>query len=608
MTTKQTQNNQDSAPTDERAKQHAYVEELKKKGPASFSLVAAETFVEGMRDSGYKSTGTAIDELVDNSIQAGAQRVDVIFEAINPKGNQADVGDLAVIDDGHGMEPDMIRAAVLWGGTHRPNDRRGFGRYGFGLPSAAVSITRRYDVYSKITDGEWHKVTIDLKEIVTGVHTNKDGIVVAPEPVKADLPEFVVKYLGKRKLNCGTVIVLEKPDRLTRGYRKPNTFHKTMLEHLGLIYRQSLRNCAIHVNGEKAQAVDPLFLDPSGRYYDVGSGVLAQGLEPFSFEVKTADAKKTGMVHLRFSLMPLDFQAGGEDGKQGKPRLGIMKENQAYFIVTRNGRQIDLVRHAEFKKDAYNKVLQNYDRNWAVELDFDPVLDEDFGITVNKQQVTISERMWDILQEQGVGAMVKGLWEQLNKFRTDAKAKEEQQKQGSRLSETVMAESERLFRKPSTPSPEKQDKADEKLKQQAEKIADETGERKEDVARRYKQQTDKERFKLFTEANEGAPFYRAEQFGSQIRVYLNTRHKFYSDIYAGPSSNPKVKAAIEILLFVLGGCELDATGELELFYQAERNEWSKRLNIALTKLDQKGPVEDEEAAAHADSEVVEAAA
>ena len=253
-----------------------------------------------------------------------------------------------------------------------------------------------------------------------------------------------------------------------------------------------------------------------------------------------------------------------------------MTDNQAYFIVTRNGRQIDLVRRAEFKKEAYNKMLQTCDRNWAVELDFDPVLDEDFGITVNKQQVTISERMWDILQEQGVGAMVKGLWDQINKWLADAKAKKQQAEEASRLSETVMAESEKLFRKPATPSPEKQDRADEKLKQQAEKIAEETGEPKENVERRYKQQTDRDRFKLLTEANEGAPFYRPEQFGSQIRVYLNTRHRFYSDIYAGPSSNPKVRAAIEILMFVLGGCELDATGELELFYQAERNEWSKQ--------------------------------
>ena len=56
--------------------------------------------------------------------------------------------------------------------------------------------------------------------------------------------------------------------------------------------------------------------------------------------------------------MPLQFQAGGNDGKLGPPRLGIMTDNQAVFIVTRNGRQIDLVRRAEFKKEAYNKMLQ----------------------------------------------------------------------------------------------------------------------------------------------------------------------------------------------------------------------------------------------------------
>jgi hypothetical protein len=612
MTTKEVQNqNTQASPgsLDERSRQHAYVEELKKKGPAAFSLVAAEAFVEGMRDSGYKSTGTAVDELVDNAIQAQAERVDIIFDVTNSKGKQEEIGDLAVIDNGHGMEPDMIRAAILWGGTHRANDRSGFGRYGFGLPSAAVSITPRYHVYSKTADGEIHGITIDLKEVASGVHTTKDGTVIAPEAGKAKLPEFVTKYLGKRELRSGTVIVLEKPDRLTSGYRKPTGFHKTMLQHLGLIYRQSLRNCALYVNGEKVQAVDPLFLDPSARYYDVGNGVLAQSMDPLSFTVKTADGKKTGKVNFRFSLMPPDFQGGGPDGKSGKPRLSIMKENQAYFIVTRNGRQVDLVRQAEFKKEGYNKVLQNYDRNWAVELDFDPVLDEDFGITVNKQQINIHERMWNILEAQGVGAMVKALWEKFTKMRQDTIAKEEaQKKEGPRLSEVVMAESEKLFRRPAPLSAEKQDKADEKLKQKAEKTAEETGEKKEAVERRYKEQSQKERFKILTEANEGAPFYRAELFGSQIRVYLNIRHKFYSDVYAGPDSSPRVKAAIEILLFVLAGCELDATGDLELFYQSERNEWSKRLNIALAKLDQRGPIEDEQSANHADEELKSAAA
>ncbi|HEY3130688.1 MAG TPA: ATP-binding protein, partial [Acidobacteriota bacterium] len=246
-------------------RQHKYVEELKRKGEASFSLVATETFVEGMRDSGYKSTGTAIDEFVDNAIQAQAQRVDIVYTVENPDANKHEIGDIAVVDDGHGMEPDMIRAALLWGGTHRANDRRGFGRYGFGLPSAAVSVAKYYEVYSRTDGSGWHRVVIDLPEIGAGKYTNDKGIVVAPPAQKADLPDFVKKQLGKRELEHGTVILLSRPDRLSTGFRKPNGFHKNIMQHLGLVYRHFLRSCAIYVNGEKVQPVDPLFQDPAAR-------------------------------------------------------------------------------------------------------------------------------------------------------------------------------------------------------------------------------------------------------------------------------------------------------------------------------------------------------
>ena len=108
-----------------------------------FGLTHGEAFVRGIRDLGYKSTATAIDELIDNSEQAGAQQVHVFFDDFG-----RDPTWLAVADDGHGMVPEMIRLAVIWGGTHRENDRKGFGRYGWGLPSASVSIGRRFTVYS----------------------------------------------------------------------------------------------------------------------------------------------------------------------------------------------------------------------------------------------------------------------------------------------------------------------------------------------------------------------------------------------------------------------------------------------------------------------------
>src|SRR5262249_21668063 len=146
----------------------------------------------------------------------------VAYEVLKTEGGQHELGTIAVIDNGHGMEPEMIRAAVLWGGTHRQNDRSGLGRFGFGLPSAAVSITRRFEVYSKVKGGEWHCVRVDLDDICTGKHTNEDGLVIAPGTAKAKLPDWVSKALGKRSLDQGTVVLLINPDRLSTGFRKPN--------------------------------------------------------------------------------------------------------------------------------------------------------------------------------------------------------------------------------------------------------------------------------------------------------------------------------------------------------------------------------------------------
>ena len=99
-----------------------------------------DAFVRGIRDLGYKSNPNALAELVDNSVQAGSDRVEVFFGYDGGKSDKKP-NQIAVLDNGHGMEPDMIRAAVTWGGTHREGDRTGFGRYGYGLPSACVKGT-----------------------------------------------------------------------------------------------------------------------------------------------------------------------------------------------------------------------------------------------------------------------------------------------------------------------------------------------------------------------------------------------------------------------------------------------------------------------------------
>jgi hypothetical protein len=72
-----------------------------------FSLIVAGAFVRGMREIGYKHTGTAMDELIDNALQADATDVSVVFGF---EGNDdKKPASIAVIDNGHGMNEDMVR-------------------------------------------------------------------------------------------------------------------------------------------------------------------------------------------------------------------------------------------------------------------------------------------------------------------------------------------------------------------------------------------------------------------------------------------------------------------------------------------------------------------
>ena len=72
---------------------------------------------ESHRDSGYKNAAYALGELVDNSIQAGAENVEVImFEKWGRVGTRQmwNVNEVGILDDGSGMDPMLQRASILF--------------------------------------------------------------------------------------------------------------------------------------------------------------------------------------------------------------------------------------------------------------------------------------------------------------------------------------------------------------------------------------------------------------------------------------------------------------------------------------------------------------
>jgi sensor histidine kinase regulating citrate/malate metabolism len=134
-----------------------------------FSIVAVDKFIQATRDSGYKGTSSAVAELIDNSLQAGATEIKV---TLTNDGDDNHPITLKVIDNGSGMDMRTLRTALRFGGSTRFNDRCGLGRYGMGLPNSSLSQAQRVTVHTwGAKHGQVLESYLDLDEIAAGLLT-----------------------------------------------------------------------------------------------------------------------------------------------------------------------------------------------------------------------------------------------------------------------------------------------------------------------------------------------------------------------------------------------------------------------------------------------------
>ena len=144
-----------------------------------------------------------------------------------------------------------------------------------------------------------------------------------------------------------------------------------------------------------------------------------------------------------------------------------------------------------------------------------------------------------------------------------------------------MADTKKFKTRPDKPSDEKKAKAREELEATATKQAEVSGRPRDEVLKDLKATTARRRFEIEFQPIPEGPFYRPKRLGEQKRVIINTLHPFYTKVY---DASAETKAALEVLLLVLGEAELEAEGELESFYRSARVQWSERLHHALNEL------------------------
>lgn len=209
----------------------------------------ASALIGSLRGLGY-SPESALADLVDNSISAGADAVEIDLQWHN--GNPI----AAILDNGRGMDERSLGEAMRLGGQgpDAQRDERDLGRFGMGLKTASLSQSRRVTVVTK----NHHAVSAILLDV--GIVETRGWIALIPEPLP-DHP-FVTELF---KRTTGTVVLWDEIDALSglAGLAKEAFFLRLeeIRAHLGMVFHRFIAGDAtplsIILNSRPVKAWDP---------------------------------------------------------------------------------------------------------------------------------------------------------------------------------------------------------------------------------------------------------------------------------------------------------------------------------------------------------------
>ena len=214
----------------------------------------AASIVESLRAFGY-DLPTALADLVDNSIAAGARHVWLRFEWAGADSV------IAVTDDGGGMSATELIEAMRFG-SHSPLAPRApsdLGRFGLGLKTASLSQCRRLTVRSRRDGSALENRCWDLDTIAA----TDDWRLLHSADSSAE-PHFA--HLAT--LPHGTTVLWQQLDRLTRDQKtQSDKYHQRFLariegvrRHLGMVFHRLMTGhdaVSIFVNDRPLTPWDP---------------------------------------------------------------------------------------------------------------------------------------------------------------------------------------------------------------------------------------------------------------------------------------------------------------------------------------------------------------
>jgi len=252
----------------------------------------ASSMIETFRAIGY-SIETAVADIVDNSISAGAKNIRVNY---NWKGENTIIN---IMDDGIGMNNDELIQAMRPGSKHPLQIRsvKDLGRFGLGLKTASFSQTKKFSVISKRKDYETVFWAWDLDH----VNQTKSWELIRYIPDETGINRL-------KGLESGTCVVWYCLDRLLANTKEEDAeaFGKFMevmervKKHLEMVFHRFLEQgkIKIFIQDREIKSWDPFLRGENGaqpcaeEYLDNGEILVEGYILPHKSKISEQTFKK----------------------------------------------------------------------------------------------------------------------------------------------------------------------------------------------------------------------------------------------------------------------------------------------------------------------------
>ncbi len=332
---------------------------------------APSILMNSMRSIGY-SFKTAIADIIDNSISAGAKNV-YIDVPINDESLF-----ITIIDDGSGMSDDALFNAMKYG-SDRQYSETDLGRFGLGLKSASLSQCRVLTVLSK------------TNSIISGYRWDLDAVESTKrwDCIRLESNDFpqVPNFNKFNNTQEGTMVVWQNFDI---AFRKSNGRVREYLsdevseaeKHLALVFHRFLSNrfkpFKIFINNDPIIPIDPFLED-----------------HPKTDTKKSSDITLNGeIIKVQPYILPHQSDLLAED----IVRIGgveSFRSGQGFYIY-RNDR---LIIHGTWFRLASTNISSELLKYGRIKVDIPNSLDDVWDIDIKKQNATIPKQILNNLKK-----------------------------------------------------------------------------------------------------------------------------------------------------------------------------------------------------------------